>query len=64
MTIKRTRIGRETEAALGEVLLHVRGKIHLMCRIVDDPKVVAPGPGCPNPVDRHRPLPGCGRAGT
>lgn len=55
MTIKRTRIGRETEAALGEVLLHVRGKIHLMCRIVDDPKVVAPGPDCPNPVDRHRP---------
>lgn len=40
---------------LGEVLLHVRGKINLMCRIVDDPKAVAPEPGCPNPVDRYRP---------
>ena len=55
MTIKRTQIGRETEAALGEVLLHVRGQINLMCRIVGDPKVVAPGPGRPNPVARHRP---------
>lgn len=37
MTTERTRIGQETEAALDEVLSHVRGKIDLVCRIVDDP---------------------------
>ncbi len=34
---KRTKLGREVEAALGEVLSHVRGEIELPCRIVDDP---------------------------
>lgn len=37
MTTKRTKVGREVEAALGEVLSHVRGEIDLPCRIVDDP---------------------------
>lgn len=37
MTAERTQIGRETETALDEVLAHVRGKIDLACRIVDDP---------------------------
>lgn len=37
MTTKRTRVGREVEAALGEVLAHVRGEVDLPCRIVDDP---------------------------
>ena len=33
----RTDLGRDVEAALGEVLAHVRGEIQLPCRIVDDP---------------------------
>ncbi len=37
MTTKRTKMGREVEAALGEVLGHVRGEVDLPCRIVDDP---------------------------
>lgn len=37
MTKKRTKVGLEVEAALGEVLGHVRGEIDLPCRIVDDP---------------------------
>lgn len=37
MTTERTRIGQEAESALDEVLSHVRGKVDLMCRIVDDP---------------------------
>jgi putative transcriptional regulator len=37
MSVKRTRIGREVEEALGEVLAHVRGEVELSCRIVDDP---------------------------
>ena len=37
MTMEQTRIGRETETALDEVLSHVRGKVELTCRIVDDP---------------------------
>ncbi len=37
MTTKRTKIGREVEGALGEVLAHVRGEVDLLCRIVDDP---------------------------
>jgi putative transcriptional regulator len=37
MTTKRTKIGSEVEAALGEVLAHVRGEVDLPCRIVDDP---------------------------
>lgn len=34
---ERTTIGQEIEAALGEVLAHVRGEAVLSCRIVDDP---------------------------
>ena len=37
MTTERTDVGREVEAALGEVLAHVRGEVELPCRIVDDP---------------------------
>ena len=37
MTDERTETGREIEAALGEVLAHVRGETALACRIVDDP---------------------------
>ena len=38
-TMKRTQVGLEVEAALGEVLAHVRGRgeVDLPCRIVDDP---------------------------
>ena len=37
MTEKRTKVGREVEGALSEVLAHVRGEVDLPCRIVDDP---------------------------
>ena len=37
MTTKRSELGIEIEAALGEVLSHVRGETALPCRIVDDP---------------------------
>ena len=37
MTGERTELGREIEAALGEVLDHVRGETALPCRIIDDP---------------------------
>ncbi len=37
MTNGRTDLGREVEAALGEVLAHVRGETSLPRRIVDDP---------------------------
>ena len=37
MTEKRTKLGREVEDALGEVLAHVRGGVDLPCRIIDDP---------------------------
>ncbi len=37
MTTQRTQVGHEIEAALGEVLAHVRGEADLSCRIVDDP---------------------------
>ena len=37
MTDERTEAGLEIEAALGEVLAHVRGETALPCRIVDDP---------------------------
>ncbi len=37
MTEKRTKVGREVEGALSEVLAHVRGEVNLPCRIVDDP---------------------------
>lgn len=37
MTTHRTRVGREVEEALEEVLAHVRGETLLPCRIVDDP---------------------------
>ena len=37
MTTRRTDVGREAEAALGEVLAHVRGTTPLPYRIVDDP---------------------------
>ena len=36
-TERRTQVGHEVEAALGEVLAHVRGEVDLPCRIVDDP---------------------------
>ena len=36
-TERRTQVGQEVEAALGEVLAHVRGEVDLPCRIVDDP---------------------------
>lgn len=45
MTTGRTRIGQETEAALDEVLSHVRGEIDLMRQVVDDPstdRILAP----------------------
>ena len=37
MTAERTKLGREIETALGEVLAHVCGETELPCRIVDDP---------------------------
>ncbi len=37
MTTNRTKVGREVEAALEEVVAHVRGEVDLPCRIVDDP---------------------------
>ena len=37
MMTRRTDVGREVEAALDEVLAHVRGATPLPCRIVDDP---------------------------
>ena len=37
MTTQRTRVGREVEEALEEVLAHVHGETPLPCRIVDDP---------------------------
>ena len=37
MRTDRTKLGRELEGALGEVLAHVRGDTQLPCRIVDDP---------------------------
>lgn len=37
MTMERTQVGREVEAALNEVLAHVRGEVELPCRIIDDP---------------------------
>ena len=37
MTTERTQVGRQVEAALGEVLAHVRGEVELPCRIIDDP---------------------------
>ena len=37
MTTERTKVGQEIEAALGEVLAHVRGEVDLPGRIVDDP---------------------------
>ncbi len=39
MTTGRTDLGREVEAALGEVLAHVRGETSLPCRIVDDRRI-------------------------
>ena len=37
MTAERGQVGGEVEAALDEVLAHVRGEAELPCRIVDDP---------------------------
>ena len=37
MTMKRTPLGEEIEAALGEVLAYVRGETALPCRVADDP---------------------------
>ena len=40
MTTERTKFGREIEAAMGEVLAHVRGETALPCRVVDGPPLV------------------------
>ncbi|MBC8337110.1 MAG: helix-turn-helix domain-containing protein [Rhodospirillales bacterium] len=37
MSTQRTKVGRDVEKALGEVLAHVKGETELPCRIVDDP---------------------------
>ena len=37
MSTQRTKVGRDVEEALGEVLAHVKGETELPCRIVDDP---------------------------
>ena len=37
MTTERTRLGQEVEAALGEVVAHVRGEVELPCRLVVEP---------------------------
>ncbi len=37
MSPERSRVGHEIEAALGEVLAHVRGEVELTCRVIDDP---------------------------
>lgn len=37
MATQHTRVGREVEEALEEVLTHVRGETPLPCRIVEDP---------------------------
>ena len=37
MTTQRTKVGRDVEEALNEVLTHARGETELPCRIVDDP---------------------------
>ncbi|MDA0305944.1 MAG: helix-turn-helix domain-containing protein [Proteobacteria bacterium] len=37
MSTQRTKVGRDVEEALGEVLAHVKGEAELPCRIVDDP---------------------------
>ena len=37
MIDERSKLGRDVETALGEVLAHVKGEIELPCRIVDDP---------------------------
>ena len=37
MSAERTPLGLEVEAALNEVLSHVRGEAELSCRIVSDP---------------------------
>ena len=37
MTMDRTRIGQEIEAALGEVVAHVRGEAALPCRVAEAP---------------------------
>ena len=54
MTTDRTGVGQEIEAALGEVVAHVRGEAALPCRVVDVPaadRVVAK-----MPADGHQPL--------
>lgn len=37
MSIQRTKVRRDVEEALGEVLVHVKGETALACAIVDDP---------------------------
>ena len=37
MSTERSRVGREVEAALEEVLAHVRGEVALPCRVIEDP---------------------------
>ena len=38
MSTGRSRVGHEIEAALGEVLAHIRGEVELPCRVIDDPR--------------------------
>ena len=57
MTTQRTETGRQVEAALGEVLAHVRAETRLPCRIVDDPAakhLVAKDRRGDYDEDRHR----------
>ena len=49
LTAGRTDLGREVEAALGEVLAHVRGEASLPCRTVGEPAVERT-----SAVDRHQ----------
>lgn len=37
MSTERSRVGTEVEAALEEVLAHVRGEVALPCRIIEEP---------------------------
>ena len=37
MSTERSRVGREVETALEEVLAHVRGEAALPCRVIEDP---------------------------
>ena len=70
VTTQRTETGRDVEAALGEVLAHVRGETRLPCRIVDDPaaeRIVAldtSSEGASDQTPEDRVLPPCGSGGS